>query len=126
MENMQGNHFLRLAGRILGTIAFIWLAVFLTGYLLHWSQPIQYSNIFFIAGAILVVMGVYSVAGGFAQRSDFKILYGESAGQANITERNQRMAAEITQRYGTMIFMLVTGLLLILIAVGIGKFLIPA
>jgi hypothetical protein len=93
---------------------------------LHWSQPIQYSNAFFVAGAILVVLGLYTVAGGFAQRADFRMLYGESAGQANIAERNQRTAADITQRYGTLIFLFVTGLVLILIAVGIGNFFIPS
>ena len=102
------------------------LAVLLIGYLLHWSEPIQYSNGFFASGAILIVLGFYSVAGGFAQRGNFGMTYAESAGQANLSERNQRMEAEIIQRYGSMIFLLVTGLLLILIAVGIGQLLIPA
>lgn len=122
----QNGHFLRLAGKILGTTALVSLAVFLAGYLLHWSQPVQYSNGFFIAGAILIVMGIFTVAGGFAQRADFDIIYAETAGQANIAERNQRMAADITQRYGSMIFLVATGLLLILIAMGIGRFFIPA
>ena len=121
MEKKQEHHFFRLAGRILGTTALISLAVFLLGYLLHWSEPIQYSNGFFIAGAILVVLGVFSVAGGFAQRGDFRIVYAETAGQADIAERSQRMAAEVTQRYGSMIFLFTTGLFLILIAVVIGQ-----
>jgi hypothetical protein len=52
--------------------------------------------------------------------------YAESTGQANIAERNQRTAADITQRYAAMLFLGITGLLLILIAVGIGRFYIPA
>ncbi len=102
------------------------LGVLGLGYLLHWSDPVKYSNDFFTAGTILIVLGTYSVVGGFAQRSDAKMTYAESAGQANLTERNQRMAAEITQRYGTMIYLLVTGLLLVLIAVAIGQFLVSA
>lgn len=121
---MEKHHFLRLVGKILGTTVLISLAVFLIAYFLHWNQPTQYSNGFFTAGIILIVLGVFSVAGGFMQRANFDIVYAESAGQANIAERSQRMAAEITQRYGSMIFLLVTGLLLILIAVGIGQFLI--
>ena len=123
---MEKHRFLRLAGKILGTTMLIALAVFLIGYLLRWNQPAQYSNGFFIAGAILIVLGVFSVAGGIAQRTNFDIIYTETAGQANIAERNQRTVAEITQRYGSMIYLFVTGLLLILIAVGIGQFLIPA
>ncbi len=120
------HHFLKLAGKIVGTTILIALAVLLLGYLLGWSQPAQYSNGFFIAGAILVVIGVYTVMGGFEQRANFGMTYAESAGQAGIAERNQRTAADISQRYGTMIFLGVTGLLLVLIAVGIGQFFIPA
>ena len=74
----------------------------------------------------MIVLGVYSVAGGFAQQADFGMTYAESTGQANIAERNQRTAADITQRYAAMLFLGITGLLLILIAVGIGRFYIPA
>ena len=123
---MEKHHFLRLAGKILATTVLIGLAVFLLGYLLHWNQPAQYSNGFFVTGAILIVLGILSVAGGIAQRTNFDILYAESAGQADIAERNQRTVSEITQRYGNMIFLLVTGLLLILIAVVIGQLYIPA
>ena len=118
------HHFLRLAGKILLTTVLISLAIYLAGNLLHWSQPTQYSNGFFVAGAIVIVLGVFSIAGGIAQRTNFDILYAETAGQAGIADRNQRTVSEITQRYGNMIFLLVTGLLLILIAVGIGQFFI--
>jgi hypothetical protein len=119
------HHFLKLAGKIVGTTILIALAVLLLGYLLSWDQPVQYSNGFFVAGAILIVLGFYSVAGGFAQRANFGMTYAESAGQADLAERNQRTAADITQRYAAMIFLGITGLLLILIAIGIGQFLIP-
>jgi putative Mn2+ efflux pump MntP len=115
------HHFLKLAGKIVITTVLTTLAVLLLGYFLRWNQPVQYSNGFFIAGAILVVLGVYTVAGGFAQRANFGITYAESAGQADIAERNQRTAADITQRYGTMIFLVTTGLLLILTAIVIGR-----
>ena len=126
MQKRQDHHFLRLTGKIFGTTALISIAVLLLGYLLHWSKPTEYSNGFFIVGVILIVLGVYSVAGGFVQRADFKITYTESAGQANLAERGQRIASDITQRYGTMIFLSATGSLLILIAIGIGQLYIPA
>jgi vacuolar-type H+-ATPase subunit I/STV1 len=113
----------RLIGKVLGTTAGIALLIFLMGYFLRWNDPVKFSNGFFVVGAILIIAGVFSITGGFAQRSSFGVLYAESAGQANIAERNQRMAAEITQRYGTFILLLVTGLLLIGISVTIGNFL---
>jgi len=60
-------HFLRLAGKILLTTVLISLAIFLAGSLLHWSQPTQYSNGFFIARAIVIVLGVFSIAVGIGQ-----------------------------------------------------------
>lgn len=118
------SHFLRLAGRILATAAGISLLVLLTGYFLKWNDPVKYSNTFFWAGAILVIIGVFSVTGGFEQRANFGMTYAQTAGDANLAERNQRMAADITQRYGSMIFLVVTGLLLIGMAVAIGQFLV--
>ena len=117
----QSGHFLRLAGKILGAAVLVSLVVLLAGFLLRWTDPLQYSNGFFIGGAILIVLGIFSVTGGFAQRADFKITYAESAGQANLAERGQRMAVDITRRYETLIFLLITGLLLILIVIGIGQ-----
>lgn len=121
MEN-SSKHILRLAGNILGVTAAISLVVLLLGTFLHWNDLVKFSNGFFAAGAIFVVLGVLSVTGGLTQRSNFGIVYSESAGQANLAERNQRMAADITQRYGALIFLVTTGLLLIGISVAIGSF----
>ena len=117
-------HFLRLAGKILGTVVGISLILLLLGYFLQWDNPVKYSNAFFWAGAILIIIGVFSVTGGFQQRGNFGMTYAQSAGNANIAERNQYMAADITQRYGSMIFLVVAGLLLIGVAVLIGQFLV--
>lgn len=120
----KNTHILRLVGLILGSTLAISLLVLLTSYIYQWDKPVQFSNAFFMVGAFVIVMGVLSVTGGFTQRANFNMMYAETAGQANQAERNQRWAAEITQRYGTMITLLITGLLLIGIAVAIGQFLI--
>lgn len=112
---------LRLGGKIVGTTAGISLLVLLTGYFLKWNEPVRFSNAFFWAGAIFIVLGVLSVSGGFSQRANFQMTYAESAGNANIAERNQRTAADITQRYGSMILMTITGILLIVVSVVIGQ-----
>jgi len=120
----KNNHFYRLIRLILGvTLAISALIVFI-GYIYRWNEPVQFSNAFFAAGAIIIVLGVFSVTGGFAQRANFNTTYAESAGQTDLTERSQHIAAHITQRHGSTIFLLVTGLLLIGIAIAIRKFLI--
>jgi hypothetical protein len=58
-----------------------------------------------------------SVTGGFQQRASFSLTYAETASQASISERGKRMMADIHQRYGALILMIGTGLLLICISV---------
>jgi hypothetical protein len=113
----------RLAGKILGATALISLVVLVIGYVLQWSDPFRFSNGFFAAGAILIVVGILSVGSGLTQRADFDMLYAESAGQMSSSERTERMMADITQRYSSFIFPLVTGLLLISISAAVGSFL---
>ncbi len=122
MENTN-KLVLRLAGKILGATALVSLVVLLIGYFLHWNTLVKFSNGFFAAGALTIVLGILSIAGGFLQRANFDMLYAESAGQMSSPERAQRMAADITHRYGTLIFLVVTGLLLIGISIAIGQFL---
>lgn len=120
----KNNPILRLVGLIMGAALAISLVISLIGYIYQWDKPVQFSNAFFMAGAFVIVLGVFSVTGGFAQRGNFNMMYAETAGQANQAERNQRWAGEVTQRYGTMVLLFTTGLLLIGIAIAIGQFLI--
>jgi hypothetical protein len=110
---------LGLVGIVLGLTFLISLIVMIVGMTLQWNTPVQFSNGFFGAGAVFIVLGILSVTGGFQQRVDFPIVYAESAGAASISERAQRMMADINQRYGTMILLIGTGLLLIFISIGI-------
>lgn len=118
------NQILRLVGTIVGLTAGIALIVLLMGYFMQWEKPVQYSNGFFWAGAILIVIGILSVAGGFVQRANFNMVYAESAGQANLAERAQRTVTEVTQRYGTLTMLVASGILLIAISVAIGETLV--
>lgn len=122
--DIKNNFALRLAGIMVGIAAILALALLLLGYFLGWDKPIQYSNGFFMTGALLAVMGVLSVAGGFAMRADPHLTYAESASQASMAERNQRTIADGILRYRSMITLLGSGLLLILVAVLIGELLI--
>lgn len=93
----KNSQLLKLTGTILGITFIISLIVLLIGFIVQWNTAKQFSNAFFIAGAIAVVLGLLSVSGGFAQRADFKMTYSESAGDANLFQRSQRMMGDVAQ-----------------------------
>ena len=117
----KSSPILRLAGIALGLTLLISLVVLIIGVVLKWNTSVQFSNAFFAAGAIAIVIGTFSVTGGLEQRGNFGMTYAESAGQASISERTQRMMADINQRYGVLILMIGTGILLIAILVAIPR-----
>jgi Na+/melibiose symporter-like transporter len=119
-----GKLILRLAGTVVGIAAVIAIVVLLLGVFLQWKDPVKFSDGFFMAGALLIVSGVLSVAGGFTQRANVRLTYTESAAQASMAERNQRTVTDGLQRYQAMITLLGAGLLLILASVFIGQFLL--
>lgn len=91
------THLLRITGRILGTTLVISFLILLVGFAYYWNSPVDFSNAFLIVGAILIILGVASVTGGFFRQ----------------------ITAAITQRYRILIFLTITGLLLIGIAIWI-------
>ncbi|MEW6239395.1 MAG: hypothetical protein AB1564_01120 [Chloroflexota bacterium] len=111
------SFYLRLARMI--ALAALILSVLLggIGWLLGWRTSTQFSNGFFIGGGVLIVLGVFSVMGGFSQRADFKMTYSRTASPANIGERARQMIADVNQGYNALIFLTLTGVLLIGIAV---------
>ena len=113
----KNSHIFRLLGTILGLTLLVSLIVVVVGLVLRWNTSAQFSNAFFIAGAITVVIGTFSVTSGFEQRADFEVTYAEAAGDASISERTQRMMADINQRHGILILLVSTGLLLVGIAI---------
>lgn len=118
----NGRQILGLVGVILGITLVVSLIVIIIGWVYGWDKPVQFSNGFFVAGAIVILLGTLSVAGGFQQRANFPMLYAESAGQSSISERAQRMVGEINQRYGVLVLMIAAGVLLIGISIAIGTF----
>ena len=113
----------RLVGSILGLAALGSLIVLGFGLLRQWNTLVQFSNGFFVAGAIVIILGLFSVTGGFSQRANFPIKYAETAGQASIKERTQRMMSDINQQYGFMIIWTSVGVLLIGISIAIHQLL---
>lgn len=93
----------------------------LVGLLLKWKSTIQFSNAFFWAGAILVVFGVLSIFGGYGMRSNFGVIYSQSAGDMNIVERTKQWIADTEQSYSIYILLLFSGVVLMLLSVLIGE-----
>ena len=120
----KNNFALRLAGTVMGIAAAVAVIVLLLGVFLRWKSPVQFSDGFFMAGALLIVSGVLSIVGGFTQRASLKLTYTESAAQAGMAERNQRTVTDGVQRYQSLIVLFGSGLLLILVSVLIGQFLL--
>ena len=80
------------------------------------------SNRFFSGGAIAILISFASGLGNWENRSDWRQMLAASAGNANLTERNQRMMADIVQVYALAFVMVPAGLIAILIAVLLGQF----
>lgn len=91
------------------------------GLLLSWKTTIQFSNAFFWAGAILIVFGVLSIFGGYGMRSDFGVVYSQSAGDMNILERTKQWITDTEQSYSIYILLLISGGILMLLSVLIGE-----
>jgi len=120
-EESMKKSFLRLLVTTLLLAIIIGALVSIVGWLLRWHTTTQFSNALFWPGAILIVFGILSVMGGYSMRSNFGMLYSQSASDMNLRERTQRLAADMTQGYSTFIFLCLTGVFLIGLAVLIGS-----
>lgn len=115
----KGSLWLRLLGTMLGITLLVSAIVGGIGMFFHWNTPTQFSNGFFAAGMIVIVFGILSVTGGFQQRANAPLLYAETASDASASARAQRMMADINQRYGMLILMIGSGILLIALSVAV-------
>jgi hypothetical protein len=114
-------HYLRLAGTAALIAIIAGGSVLGIGWLRGWQTAIQFSNGFFAAGAIVLVLGFATVSGGFRMRSDFGVLYSQSAGDMSLSDRTKLWVADITQGYGALILLTFAGLLLIGVAILVGR-----
>lgn len=82
---------------------------------------ISLSNRFFMGGIVAILISLASGMGNWGNRSDWRQMFAQSGGQANLLERNQRMMADIAQVYALAFTMIPAGLIAILIAVILGQ-----
>ena len=100
----------------LGTILLILLVAAL-GWLVGWRTATEFSNGFFIVGAILSVFGAYSALGGFGMRGNFGVNFARTASPASLEERNKQMIADMMQGTNAAYMLVFIGLLMIGVAV---------
>ena len=91
------------------------------GWYIGWNTALQFSNAFFGVGSIFMVVGIFSIIGAISMRSDYKVLYSQSAGIMNLRERNQRWLADMTQSYNSFIYFFLVGGVQLLIALLVWK-----
>jgi len=89
----------------------------LAGLILAWKTAVQFSNGFFWAGAILIIFGALSIFGGYSMRSNFGVVYSQSAGDANILERTKQWITDTEQSYSIYVLLLICGAILMLLSV---------
>jgi hypothetical protein len=80
-------------------------------------SAVALSNRFFAGGVIVILISLASGLGNWGNRSDWRQMLAQSAGQANLAERNRRMASDIVQVYALALVMIPAGVISILVAV---------
>ena len=85
------------------------------------SSLVALSNRFFAGGVIVILISLAAGLGNWGNRSDWQQMLAQSAGQANLAERNQLMVADIVQVYSLTWVMIPAGLVAILMAVLVGS-----
>ncbi|HVM71946.1 MAG TPA: hypothetical protein VMT91_09315 [Anaerolineales bacterium] len=87
------------------------LLVAILGIVLHWKTPVQFSDGFFWAGAILMLIGFMNVMGMLHQSSS-GLEYRQSSVQRSKDERFQLLEADTYRGYTLLGIMGISGLLM--------------
>ena len=88
------------------------IVVAITGLILGWKTSTQFSDGFFWAGAIVILIGFVNVMGMFSQRTVSGLEYSQSAVHLDAAERFKIWEADILHGYKLLAFLGTSGLLL--------------
>ncbi len=111
----------KLVGKVVFGYLLIAVVVFVWSWLTRDFLYVSLSNRFFIGGVISTLLGMGAGFGNWGNRADWRQLYAQSAGQAGLTERNNRMLTDIARTYEFLIITTVVGVASILTAVLFGQ-----
>ena len=84
----------------------------IVGLILGWKNYAQFSDGFFWAGAIFLLIGFVNVMGSLNQPADPRLLHSQSAVHIDGFERYRRWQSDISRGHNLMIFMGVSAVLL--------------
>jgi hypothetical protein len=106
-----------LAKLILGIVAAATAIIILIGLIFAWKSNVAYSNAFFALGSGIVLLGTLTILGQYRQRANFGVQYSQSDSEAKLPERTSQWVKDIKQGYNFLIVCVISGGLLILLAV---------
>jgi hypothetical protein len=93
----------------------------LTGWITGWQTAVQFSNGLFVAGSAVGLLGLLAVLGTYRARANFGIQYSQSTSDMNLSERTKLWVKDINQGYNALIVGVVSGALLIGLAILVDK-----
>jgi hypothetical protein len=100
-----------IAAGLSGVISLIgWLAG-------GWASVRQFSDGLFISGAVVIILGIVSIVGGFTARADFGMVYSQSAGDMSSIERTRLMMADMIRGYRVVTMAAIIGGLLVIFSI---------
>ena len=104
---------LRLGIYALGFALLLGALVSGIGWLSGWRTAGSFSNGLSTTGAVLVVLGILSLMGGYRMRSNLRVPNSPPAGNPGLGDRTRQWASDATQGYRLLVLLFVAGLLLI-------------
>ncbi len=100
-----------------GLALLVSLLLALIGFLSGWRSALQFSNGFFVTGAVVIILGLLAVWGGFTARGDFAITYAQSVSDMSQAERVRLWMLDSLRGYGALFVATLCGALLILLSI---------
>ena len=107
---------LKLFAKAILITSIIAAAIAFIGYNREWATSIQYSNAFFIAGALMIIAGAFSRMAAGEDWNNFQLISGESFRGMSSSERANYII-DASSSVSLLLLGLLSGLLLILISV---------
>ena len=116
MNRLVINAVLKIFAKSFFLTAVIGVIIGIIGYLNKWDSQITYSNAFFLAGCLIIIAGTSSRLSAGQEWKNFQWLSGESFRKMSSGERASYIV-EASSSFSTVILGLLTGIILMLIAV---------